>query len=93
VGFNTFLETWVKRPIAGLPLRMIFLCEWHRMHAGLIFAGVAIAGVGDWRHVFRVKLIGLAVALPSVVCLALWVGLTPLFLLLDKLFPSPRRDG
>jgi hypothetical protein len=93
VGFNTLLETWVKRPIAGLPLRMIFLCEWHRVHAGLIFAGVAIAGVGDWRHVVWLKLAGVAVALPSVGCFALWIGLIPLFIVLDKLFPSRPSDG
>jgi hypothetical protein len=71
-----------ERPLVGLPLRMVFLCSWHRIHFTVIAAMGALAGLawlidrapGWW-------LAG-ALAAPSAACIAMLfpLGLSLLFL-------------
>jgi hypothetical protein len=83
--FHTFMDAWVLHRVWGLPLRMIFLCSWHRVHFAAIALGVAVVAAGKLTGVPWLGFVGVCVAAPSVVCLLLFPVLAILFLALEKL--------
>lgn len=58
----------------------------------IIAAGATICGVGFWRDLVWLRMIGAAVAVPSLACFGLFAVLVPIFIVLEKLFTGP-SDG
>jgi hypothetical protein len=92
MSFNTFMDAWVQRPIAGLPLRMIFFESWHRVHLCFFSAGIAASFLGRWIGVKWLVAAGFSLALLSASCFGMLVLLVPLFLTLEKAFPDHGDD-
>jgi hypothetical protein len=84
--FNTFMDAWTLHRVWGLPLRMIFLCSWHRVHFAFIAVGGGLIGVGALIHKPLVAFVGASIAAPSMLCLALLPVLAVLCVGLEKLF-------
>ena len=85
--FNTFMDAWVLHRVWGLPLRMIFLCGWHRVHFALMAIGAALAGIGTLTHKPLISFLGVCVAAPSTLCVVvLFPVLAITFVGLEKLF-------
>lgn len=89
--FDIFIDAWMLRRVWGLPLRMIFLCTWHRVHFVIISIGAALMGIGALTHKPAVRLIGACIAAPSTLCIALLPVFAILFIGLEKLFAD--RSG
>ena len=89
--FNTFMDAWMDHRVWGLPLRMIFLCSWHRVHIAIITVGLACIGAGVMFDVAWLRVAGKWVAAPSVVSLLLLPVLAILFIGLEKLAERPSR--
>jgi hypothetical protein len=90
--FLDAVESCVDRPIVGLPLRMIVLCEWHRVHQwsiGIGFGTILLAKLLDWRDL---GMLGVLTALPSATCLMM-LPPTVLFLLFLEWISGYRSEG
>lgn len=89
--FNKFMDKWMLHRIWGIPLRMVFVCDWHRRHAILL---AIAAGVGWVGYTFSQKWLlatALVVAAPSALCFFLLPVLAITFLGIERLF-EPRND-
>jgi hypothetical protein len=86
---HTFIDAWIEHPIAGLPLRMIYLCEWHAVHGCLATAAGAILLPGLCLDNLSLIAVGVSLALPSLACFALWAASIPLLILLETILPNP----
>lgn len=75
--------------VSGLPLRIIFLCSWHRVHFALIGIGITCFGAGWLLHNTWLRLLGQWIAAPSMVCLLLLPILAMLFIALEKILSGP----
>lgn len=84
--FNAFMDSWMLHRVWGLPLRMIFLCTWHRVHFAVIAVGAALMGIGALTHKPAIGFVGVCIAAPSMLCLVLLPVLAVLFIGLEKLF-------
>ena len=85
--FNTFMDAWMLHRVWGLPLRMIFLCSWHRVHFALMAVGAALVGTGAVTNKPPIGFVGVCIAAPSVLCVVvLFPVLAITFLGLEKLF-------
>jgi hypothetical protein len=72
----------------GLPLRMIFLCDWHRRHAMLIAIGVVFGWCGYATSQKWLLVIAALIAAPSMLCFLLLPVLAILFIGLENLSQS-----
>ena len=85
MNFDALMDKWMERPIAGLPLRMVFLCSWHRVHATIIFlavvASLVLLNIGH-RSAARITLL---VATPSILCMLLLPVLGITFLTISRI--------
>jgi hypothetical protein len=84
IQFNGFIESWMKRRYLGLPLRMILLCEWHRIHSGIIIGGLLICLIGKVLGYRPLAVGGFLIAAPSVFCWCLFPAIAIVFLLIEK---------
>lgn len=84
--FNTFMDAWMRHRVWGLPLRMIFLCSWHRVHFAVIAVGAALLGIGALTRKAAIGVVGVCMAAPSIICLLLLPVLALTFMGLEKLF-------
>ena len=84
--FNTFMDAWMLHRVWGLPLRMIFLCSWHRVHFAVIAVGAALIAIGARTHKPPIGFVGVCIAAPSTICLFLLPVLAITFIGLEKLF-------
>lgn len=85
MNLNKILDQLFERPVLGLPMRMIFLCSWHRIHAALIFLGIVLLILSRVFHAPVLKTIGFIVGGPSMLCMALLPILAITFLTISKL--------
>jgi hypothetical protein len=91
--FNTFMDAWMLHRVWGLPLRMIFLCSWHRVHFVFMAVGAALMGIGALTHKPLIGFLGVCIAAPSTVCVVvLFPVLAITYVGLEKLF-TDRRGG
>ena len=90
--FNTFMDAWMLHRMWGLPLRMVFLCSWHRVHFAAIAAGLGLMGIGALLRKAPLVFVGTCVAAPSVLCLLLLPVLAVAFIGLEKLFADRHRE-
>ncbi len=75
----------------GLPLRMIFVCDWHRRHVMLIAIGVVLGWCGYAMSQKWLLAIAALIAAPSLLCFLLLPVLAILFIGLEALFGA--QDG
>jgi hypothetical protein len=85
MNLDKTLDHLFERPVLGLPMRMIFMCYWHRIHAALIFLGIVLLILSRFFHVPILKTIGFLVGGPSMLCMALLPILAITFLAISKL--------
>jgi hypothetical protein len=82
------MDAWMLHRVWGLPLRMVFLCSWHRRHATLIAAGVPAGLLGyDLSQPWLVTMAIITTG-PSILCLTSLPFLAILFMGLGKLFSA-----
>ncbi len=70
----------------GLPLRMVFVCDWHRRQVVLIALGVAVGWGGYFAGQKWLIVAAALIAGPSMLCFALLPVLAILFLGLERLY-------
>jgi H+/Cl- antiporter ClcA len=75
----------------GLPLRMVFVCDWHRKHALLIVLGVIVGWCGYFASQKWLIVAAALVAGPSILCFLLLPILAFVFIGLETLFGD--KDG
>jgi len=80
------IDKLIEKPLLGLPIRMVFLCSWHRLHTVLIFLGFLVICLSKLLKNEWLEIIGEFILAPSALCFLLFFTLTPLFVLYEKLF-------
>lgn len=71
-------DSFAQRPLAGLPVRMVFTCRWHVTHAWLIGIGFCIAMAGQCFQMPLLQIAGVVLVIPSLACFALLILALPL---------------
>jgi H+/Cl- antiporter ClcA len=89
--FNRFMDAWMLHRWWGLPLRMVFVCDWHRKHALLIVLGVIVGWCGYFASQKWLIVAAALVAGPSILCFLLLPILAFVFIGLENLFGD--NDG
>ena len=83
MNFDKAIDALLEKPIAGLPLRMILLCSWHRIHWFFMFVGGVLYGVSKLFGFELLTKLGMLIAIPSCIFLGLFFVVAPSFLVIS----------